>query len=1064
MPILLRKRICLLALCVLNVCAILFGFSRTGFSDTRPVSDDFLIKTFDSDASLSGSTVTSIAQTSDGYLWVGTYEGLTRFDGVRSVTFDSQNTPQLSHSRIQALYIDACGTLWINTYRGGLTSYCRGVFHREWPDQAWFDYHTTMVSSTSNQVTFVTQFGDVLQRPLVGTNTAWTVLNAPRNSRPYFECVDRDGTLWFLARSDRRAMWVHNGKYEELPPGNGLDGKNLFVLAADPEGRVWAGAQGEIARWDGQQFQDMTPTNLPPNEPFEPTMLFPTSSGTLWILANNRLQEQIGRHLEPEIKDWHGLLGPAANRTMGMHEDRAGGVWFNHYGNGLFYISPNGRQERFTVQEGLPDDRVGAWFEDRDGGIWLGVDRGGLVRLSKRRFQEIGATEVVPGWPALSVCEDRNGTIWTGTSGDGLFAYKNGKLLNYAVSSAVSANRVFSIFPQGDGSLWLSAGDGEDLYQFHDGQIQRSPLGVHGVKSLLVDHSGRLWAGTKDNIGWYTATARRIFAAADGVATSPVRALTEAPDGTVWCGADDGTLYRCGLTNVVAFQPKDDLGARPIWSLLADSDGTIWAGTFRGGLLRFKDGKFTRFTTNMDVITQILEDRQGRLWLGTHQGICCVEKSALDAYAEGKSDTVDVVRHLNGLPTLHCSDGYQPACWSARDGRLWFTTAGGVVSVTPAEMAVNSLPPPVAIEELLVDGQTVPLDNGKIVVPPGHEQFEFRFTALSFDAPEQDRFRYRIDGLDNGWVEADTRRTADYGHLPPNHYRFHVIACNSDGVWNRDGATVEFTVLPHFYETRSFLILMSALILGSVAVGVRTAATRKYRQALSRLAQQHAIEQDRSRIAKDIHDDIGAGLTQITLLSELGRRDPLQAGAQLERISDAARDLTRAMDEIVWAVDPQRDTLASLMDYISAYSEDFLRTAGVRCRMDFPAAVPAMQIDAELRYNLFLALKETLNNVVKHAKATEVQLHFHLDSKSFTLVVEDNGHGFEAKIGEKNGVSADRLNSGLGLPNLKRRLAAIGGNCTTESSLGKGTRVEMTIALNGEISPVMTIGTNGEHA
>jgi signal transduction histidine kinase len=269
-------------------------------------------------------------------------------------------------------------------------------------------------------------------------------------------------------------------------------------------------------------------------------------------------------------------------------------------------------------------------------------------------------------------------------------------------------------------------------------------------------------------------------------------------------------------------------------------------------------------------------------------------------------------------------------------------------------------------------------------------------------------------------------------------------------------------VLPYFYETRWFLFLMSALVLGSVAIAVRTAATRKYRRELARLAEQHAIERDRSRIAKDIHDDIGAGLTQITLLSELGRREPDQAGVQLERISDAARDLTRAMDEIVWAVDPQRDTLASLMDYISAYAEDFLRSAGVRCRMDFPAAIPATQIDAELRYNLFLALKEVLNNVVKHAQATEVQLHLQLEARSFTLVVEDNGHGFDASNNNgKSAVSLDRYNSGLGLSNLKNRMGAIGGQCIMQSSIGKGTRVEMMIALNGTVSPVMAIGHEG---
>jgi signal transduction histidine kinase/ligand-binding sensor domain-containing protein len=1054
----------------LGIYVLFFAFLFKAASETPAVSDDYLIKTWDTEENLSGSTVTAILQTPDGYLWVGTYEGLTRFDGVHSVTFDSLNTPALSHSRIQGLYLDARGTLWINTYRGGLTSFRDGVFRREWPDQRDFDLHTTMVSSSSNQVTFVTQFGDILKGSLNNTNTNWTVLRPPGNSRPRFQCVDAAGTLWFLSR-EGRILRVLDGKYSQLPSDCGLANARVLTLTSDGNGRVWAGAVNEIARWNGHTFEDLTPTNLDTSKEFDPITLFPASGGAVWVLANDRLREEVGRGWTAEAADWqgllgpaYGLLGPAYGRAMGAHEDRDGGIWFNHYGNGVFYITPSGHFERFTVQNGLPGDRVGAWFQDRDGGIWLGVDRGGLVRLSRRHFQIIGQQEGVPVWPALSVCQGSDQTVWIGSAGGGLDQYKDGTLVTSGANGTAPANFIFSIFPESNGDLWLSAGDGEDLFRFHNDQLERSPWGIHGVKSLLTDRAGRLWVGTKINVGWYTRGSQRVFGTADGVADSPVRALAEAPNGNMWAGADDGTLYRCETSRVRAFQPMDALGARPIWSLLVDPDGTVWAGTFRGGLLRFRDGHFTRFSTKQglpDVISQILEDRQGRLWLGTHQGICCVQKAALDACAEGKVNTVDVVRHVGGLPTLACSDGYQPACWRADDGRLLFTTVKGAVSVDPEQLTATSLPPPVAIEDMLVDGQAVPVSHQKIVVPPGHEQFEFRFTALSFEAPEQSRFRYRIDKWDKDWVPADTRRVADYGHLAPGDYRFRVIACNSDGVWNKQGATVDFTVLPYFYQTSWFIALMSAMILGGVGLAVRNIATRKYRRALQRLEQQHAIEKDRSRIAKDIHDDIGAGLTQITLLSELGRREPNQSGAQLERISDAARDLTRAMDEIVWAVDPQRDTLVSLIDYISAYSEDFLRAAGIRCRMDFPAAVPAIQIDAEFRYNLFLALKEALNNIVKHAQATEVWLRLGLTPGVFTLTVEDNGHGFETSNGGKSSPSLDRLNSGLGLPNLRKRLEAIGGRCDMQSSPGKGTRVEMTVILNGATSPIVAIGGNG---
>jgi len=1058
-----------LTLSRLAFAGIMLGLNGLAICRLMAAPADYLIVPWGTDDGLPGSSVAAIAQTPDGYLWVGTYDGLARFDGVRFETYDPRNRPALSDARIQGLYVDARGTLWINTYRGGLTSYRDGVFKREWPDRSWFDFNTTLISSTSNQVVFVTQTGQVLRRALDSTNSDWEVNNPPGGERPIYKCTDHDGNLWFVSR-DGHIVLFRGNKFENLPADAGIGTNHVYAIAADAHGTIWAGAENEIARWDGTHFEDMTPTNMDAGEYFEPTNVFPAASGALWVLSTNgKLREQRGRRWIAEATEWRGLLGNASGRAMGMHEDRDGGIWFNHYGNGLFHITPEGKYERFTTRDGLPGDRVGTFFEDKDGGVWVGTYRGGLARLRERRFRVIGQPEGLPGQTALSICQGSNGAIWIGT-GDGLCRWQNGKLKTFPVGNTSADAFVFSVFPWTNGNLWLSAGDGEDLFQFQtakrdSGRVQRAPWDVHGIKSLLVDHTGRLWLGTKSDLNWWLPAARHTFGTNEGMSTSPIRALTETPNGQVWCGADDGTLYRCEPSHVQGFRPADETGPRPIWSLFADRDGVLWAGTFRGGLLRFKDGKFTRFAAKqglpMDVISQILEDDKGRLWLGTHQGICSVAKSALNACADGKADTVDAITYLDGLPSLECSDGYQPACLRANDGHLWFSTAKGVVSVDPNELTAGSSPPPVVIEELRVDGETLPSTAGKIIVPPGHKHFEFHFTSPTFDAPDKARFRYRMDGLDNDWVDADVQRTAHYGHLSPNHYRFHVIACNSDGVWNKTGATIEFTVRPYFYQTRLFLILTALFVLGSVAAIVRTIAARKYQRELARLEQQHAIERDRARIAKDIHDDIGAGLTQITLLSELARREPAQAGSQLDRISDAARDLTRSMDEIVWAVDPQHDTLASLMDYISAYAEDFLRTANIRCRLDLPAALPTMQVDAELRYNLFLALKEALNNAVKHSHASEIWLRLKLEPRSFTLVVEDNGRGFQSANGETSAASAERLYSGSGLVNLKKRLEVIGGRCTVHSSTGQGTKVEMTVFLKSELSPVMGIGPNG---
>jgi signal transduction histidine kinase len=419
----------------------------------------------------------------------------------------------------------------------------------------------------------------------------------------------------------------------------------------------------------------------------------------------------------------------------------------------------------------------------------------------------------------------------------------------------------------------------------------------------------------------------------------------------------------------------------------------------------------------------------------------------LDAIADGRTNTFDYVTfglHA-GLPSLECSDGYQPACWRGTDGRLWFTTTRGAVWVNPADLLSSFTPPLVYIDELRVDGELTSSSAGQTIIPPGHKQLDFRFTAISFDAGNLVRFRYRVLGLDPDWVDIDTLRTVQLRNVPSGSYRFQVIACNSQGAWNEVGASIAFRVLPFFYQTWWFKTLAAVIVVGGLSLAVRRAATRKYRRQLAQLEKQHAVERDRARIAKDIHDDIGAGLTQITLLTELARREPEQTGANLARITESARDLTRAMDEIVWAVDPQHDTLAGLMDYISAYAEDYLRVAEVRCRMDLPLDLPSTRVDAELRYNLFLAVKEVLNNVVKHAKATEVWLRLRLEARAVTLILEDNGQGIShPAAGTPAGT---RISSGHGLGNLEERLSLVGGRCRIESLPGQGTRVEMTVTL-----------------
>jgi signal transduction histidine kinase len=480
-----------------------------------------------------------------------------------------------------------------------------------------------------------------------------------------------------------------------------------------------------------------------------------------------------------------------------------------------------------------------------------------------------------------------------------------------------------------------------------------------------------------------------------------------------------------------------------------DTEGALWIGTFDGGLCRLKDGKFSVIDRAQglpnSVIGDIEDDGHGHFWMSSHGGILRASKAELDTCADGKIATVNFLAYgvNDGLPTIECSEGLQPAGGKTPDGRLWFPTSKGLVVVNPAEVNINRLPPPMALEELLLDGQRVTNTSPPLQIAPGRNRLEFHYTALSFVAPEKVRFKYRMQGLEKNWVDAGTKRVANYSFVPPGDYTFQVIAGNNDGIWNETGISLPFTVQPHFWQTWWFQLLGGFLTVLVASAGVWFETRRRLQRRLEKLERQHAIERERSRIAHDIHDDLGSQLTRITMLSESARNvvdDPRQATTDLNQIYDTAREATRAMDEIVWAVNPKHDTLESLASYLEKYALDFLGAAGIRCRLNLPLESPVWQLTSDARHNLFLAYKEALNNVVKHAAASEVQIRLTLEAESFELEIADNGTGFERQ-------SRQSRSAGHGLTSMNQRLREIGGACEISSATGNGTRVKFRVNL-----------------
>jgi signal transduction histidine kinase len=478
-----------------------------------------------------------------------------------------------------------------------------------------------------------------------------------------------------------------------------------------------------------------------------------------------------------------------------------------------------------------------------------------------------------------------------------------------------------------------------------------------------------------------------------------------------------------------------------------------------------------------DFICSIQADQQGYLWLGSYAGILKVAKAELDRCARGETGSVNclVLDSSDGLTSLEMAGGNQPSACTTPDGRLWFATSGGLAMVDPTRMRTNALPPPVLLEEELVDGKVLQLElpssfssskagggsstrtrtttstnaasptfvgstrPAVLRVPPGSGQIELRYTALSFCAPQRVRFRYRLETVDAGWVEAGVRRSAYYAHLAPGNYRFQVIACNNDGVWNPEGATVELAVLPHFWQTWWFVPCCWLGGVGLVGTAVVSTLRRRHRARIETLERARLVERERGRIARDLHDDLGSGLTDISTTSALGQHPSVptsEAREYFAEISQRSNDMVMALDEIVWAVNPKNDDLGSLATYFSQFTESMVRRTPLQCRFEIPEELPQLPLNAEQRHSLFLAFKEALQNAITHAAASHLRVSITAEAGTLRIVLEDDGCGFEARAPKP---AAD------GLRNMRERLEQLGGRCEILSARAQGTRVTFEV-------------------
>jgi signal transduction histidine kinase/ligand-binding sensor domain-containing protein len=864
---------------------------------------------------------------------------------------------------------------------------------------------------------------------------------------------DKEGAIWIAYASGGLAQ-IKNSIIKNFSAKDGFPSGGPCSVASDAKGELWFGKGRRIGVVRDGKF------NVLLNVPESATRLGAGRRSGLWVCAGLRLlkydegQARPVASFPPNIEN----LDPRV-----VFEDSRGAVWIGTAAHGLFRFDG-------AKIEPAPAAHPEIWAvtEDHEGNIWVGTGGGGLNRLRPRTIELVSTESGLPFESVRSVCEDTNGVLWAATQNGSLARREAGAWITVTKQSDWPGGHPNCVAADKDGAVWIGTRD-RGLLRYEAGRYhvlrRASGLASDSIRSLLAASNGDLWITTDGPSRLQRLQSGDLSTLELRPRSRSIRALAEDSAGTVWAGTSEGRLISINRNLEMKELEHPSTHSLSIRCLCPTGDGSVWVGYAGWGLGWLKEGRLTRIVAaqglNDDYISQILADERGWLWLAGNHGIFQVKVKELESLGEGRSERVRSILYARseGMPNLQANYDNAPGAARGREGDLWFPMRTGLAVVHPRNIRDNPKPPPVLIERVAVDGATVaqydsrsPLrgrnaraaldlrrSEATLRLGPGHRKVDFDFTALSFTAVDNVHFRYRLDGVDEDWIEATQPRNASYSRLGAGDYTFRVQACNNAGVWNLEGAQLAFVVAPFFWQTWTFRTLALAAFTFAIIALVRYVSFRRLRLRLRELEQQAALHKERGRIAKDIHDDLGANLTQISLLGELARQDqgePDKAAERIGKISATARQAIKSLDEIVWAVNPRNDTLAHLVDYAGQFALDYLRLAGIRCRLDFPEQTPAREVSTDIRHNLFLAVKEALNNIVKHARAREVWLRVSADDHILQFTIEDDGCGFES-------APDDALADGL--RNMRQRLAEIGGECHIESRPGSGTKVTFQV-------------------
>ena len=1007
-----------------------------------------------SEDGLPQNTVPAIVQASDGYLWFGTELGLVRFDGQRFTVFDRSNTPELKSNLVDALVEDRAKNLWIGTNGGGLTRLSKGVFQ-----------------------TFTTKDG-------LSSDAVRCLLE------------DKAGNLW-IGTDGGGADRFSNGRFTAYKVDDGLAGSEVFALAESTDGGMWIGTHSGLSRLAHGVFRNFGRADGLANNYVR--ALYASPGNVVWVGTNGG---GLARFEGAGFKTFTTADGLTSNIISSIRGDLNGSLWVGTIGGGINRLA-GGKFSAYREKDGFASDDVWSIWQDRDENVWIGTGGGGISRLQENAlFESTGVRDGLSGAMALPVMEDHQGVIWIGTNGAGVNRMENGRITWLTTKDGLADNRVLSLSEGSDGAMWMGTGKG--LNRLKDGKIttyrERDGLPADIVSSALADKEGNLWFGTRAGLARYKDGQFTTYTTKQGMSANVIRCIYEDHEHRLWIGTGGGglNLFQDGRFQV--FDSRKGLSNNLVFAIREDRDGVLWVGTNGGGLNRFQDGKFSVITAQNglldDAIFRILDDGAGNLWMSSNRGVFRVGLDSLNAFAAHKADKVGIVAYgkADGMATAECNGGFQPAGWKARDGRLWFPTMQGVVSVDPKTVRSRG-PQPIVIERVLVDRRVVG-SSGEVRVPTGKGELEFQYTAPNLSDAAKLNFRYRLEGFDRDWVDAGTRRTAYYTNIPASSYRFVVEASDGDGNWTPESAGFNLQLTPHFYETPMFVALLTGVLLACAFaihrghlrglrmrerilerhVSQRTAELRveiaeRQKAEEEMLRAKEAAERAsrvKSEFLANMSHEIRTPMNGILGMTELALTTTVieEQHSYLEIVKTSADHLLAVINDILdfskiesGKCDLElldfdlRDSLQETVRSIAFRADQ----GNVRVVCDVTPDVPQFIHADPVRIRQVLL--NLLGNACKFTKAGEVVLQVSCDegergTQALHFVVSDSGIGiaqdkqesiFEAFSQGDTSITRRYGGTGLGLAICSRLVKLMGGNIWVESELGHGSRFHFTV-------------------